>query len=51
MRGWGLIVMGALWILVPGLIDTSAPISGLSVLGLFFVVWGAINMIRGVHNE
>jgi len=38
--------MGALWMLVPGLIDTSTPISGLTVIGLLFIVWGTVDLIN-----
>ena len=46
MTGWVLIVVGALCMFAPGFVDPFAPINGLSLVGLLFVVWGTVNVNR-----
>ena len=44
--GWVLMVVGAAFLFAPGMIDPLAPINGLSLVGLLFVVWGTVNVNR-----
>ena len=47
--GWVLIVVGAVLLFAPGMIDPLAPINGATLIGLALIAWGTVKLWNGVR--
>jgi len=47
VTGWVLMMVGAVFLFAPGMIDPLAPVNGLSLIGLGLVVWATMKLLKG----